>query len=200
MLLMVVIMMMLLMMVLMMMMLMLLMMPATEVGSSRWVCGEKAEKHCSHLDWDVWKPWSWSAWGGGMWWWWWPAAVVLSPVTRVRTTMPRANIRFRFRNGIRLDITWWWYSGTTNKYFEGRQPILQSITLCPPLKLLFICSAVWEAFAQTRGLTGSGKAKHGLVWLVCWFVVNLSKRLLSPYLLIGHSENFDAGDWIWVSG
>ena len=35
-----------------------------------------------------------------------PAAVELNPVTRVRTTMPRANIRFKFRNGIRFDITW----------------------------------------------------------------------------------------------
>ena len=34
-----------------------------------------------------------------------PATVEVIIVTSVRTTMPRANIRFRFRKGIRFEIT-----------------------------------------------------------------------------------------------
>ena len=34
-----------------------------------------------------------------------PATVEVIKVTSVRTTMPRANIRFRFRKGIRFEIT-----------------------------------------------------------------------------------------------
>ena len=84
-------------------------MPATEVCTCSRVCGEEADQHRRQLDRDVRKPWtplvSWLQ-RGCSWWSLAPAAVVLSKVTRVRTTMPRANMRFKLRKGMRFDITW----------------------------------------------------------------------------------------------